>query len=56
MYLFYESEECFACMCACVYHVCDWCLGQEKVSDPGIRVTDGCELPCACWDPNLDPL
>ena len=22
----------------------------------GIRVLDGCELPCGCWELNLDPL
>jgi hypothetical protein len=30
--------------------------GQKRVSDsPGARVTDGCELPCGCWNLNLGP-
>jgi hypothetical protein len=23
---------------------------------PGTRVPDRCELPCGCWEPNLDSL
>jgi hypothetical protein len=29
----------------------------EKVSEPpGTGVTDGCEPPGRCWEPNPDPL
>ena len=27
----------------------------EDIGFPGTRVTDGCELPDGCWEPNLDP-
>lgn len=23
---------------------------------PGIKVTDSCEMPCRCWEPNSGPL
>jgi hypothetical protein len=28
----------------------------EGVGAPGTGVTDSCELPCGCWEPNLSPL
>lgn len=39
------------------------CVDSAHVQRPeedtilyGTRVTDGCELPGGCWEPNLDPL
>lgn len=29
---------------------------EEGVDSPGTGVPDGRELPCGCWDLNLDPL
>ena len=29
---------------------------QEGVRCPGTGVTDGCELPCGCWELNPGPL
>lgn len=28
----------------------------EGVSSPGVPVTDSCELPCGCWELNMDSL
>lgn len=25
---------------------------EESISSPGTRVTNGCDLPCGCWDSN----
>jgi hypothetical protein len=38
-----------------VYYVHIWCPGnlEEGIRCPGTRVTDGCELPYGCWEPNL---
>jgi hypothetical protein len=33
---------------ACIYPA-----GQKRASDP---ITDGCELPCGCWELNSGPL
>ena len=42
-------------MCPCVFLVPKKC--QKRVSDPpGTGVINGCELPCVCWELNLDPL
>jgi hypothetical protein len=42
------------CMCGCHLHV--WCLwnSEEKVKSPGTGAVDGCELPCGCWELNLE--
>ena len=29
---------------------------EEGIVSPRTNVTDGCELPCGCWQPNLGPL
>jgi hypothetical protein len=30
--------------------------GREgSISSPGIKVRDGCELPCVCWEQNPSP-
>ena len=34
---------------------CPW-RPEEDVRSSGIGVTDGDELPCGCWESNLDPL
>lgn len=41
-----------------MYLPCVWCLqGSEKgVGDPGTGITDGCKLPCACWEANVGSL
>jgi hypothetical protein len=40
-----------------VLHISVFCCcpqtHKKKVSDP---ITDGCELPCGCWDLNSGPL
>jgi len=38
-----------------VYSVLSACIpaGQKRASDP---ITDGCELPCGCWELNSGPL
>jgi hypothetical protein len=41
----------YVCVCVCVS------TESKKMSDPpGSGVTDGCELPCGCWDLNSGPL
>jgi hypothetical protein len=43
--------ECFGLHVCTLFYVYAWCLrGQEK------ELTDGCELPCECWEANPDPL
>lgn len=44
---------CVTVLLACVYVHPEhgWCPGS---SPPGTEVADGCEIPCGCWDPNLD--
>ena len=32
--------------------LCHW-RPEEGIGSPGIGVTDGCELPCGCWELNL---
>jgi hypothetical protein len=39
-------------LCIWVYH-CSLQTHQKRASDP---ITDGCELPCGCWDLNSVPL
>ncbi|EDL33388.1 mCG1045525, partial [Mus musculus] len=34
-------------------HCCCLQTHQKRVSDP---ITDGCELPCGCWELNSGPL
>jgi hypothetical protein len=29
---------------------------EEAIRSPESGVTDGCELPCECWDSNLGPM
>lgn len=41
----------FMCIGVCL-HVCL----SEGVGLPGTGNTDICELPCGCWELNLDPL
>lgn len=43
-------------VCMSVHHVHLWCLRrpEEAIGYPGI--TDGCELPCGCGEPNPAPL
>lgn len=38
--------------------LCAWYLRRPKegVGSPATEVRDLCELPCRCWEPNLDPL
>ncbi|KAL6069243.1 hypothetical protein STEG23_019702, partial [Scotinomys teguina] len=31
-------------------------VGEDSIGPPGAGVTDSCELPCGCWELNLDPL
>ena len=39
-----------------MYHMHAWCQrSEEGVGSPGTWVTDGCEPPCRCWEPNQDP-
>jgi len=37
-------------MYVCVPHVC--LVPREVIGSSGIRVTDGCELSCGCWEQN----
>ena len=39
-------------------HQCVQCLqrSEERARFPGIKVKDGCELPCGNWELDLDPL
>ena len=32
------------------------CSPEEGAESPGTGVKGGCELTCACWEPNLGPL
>lgn len=55
-------------LCAWVFclhlhvYLCTVCMPgthgvQKRASNsPSIRVTDGCELPCGCWESNWGPL
>lgn len=46
-----------ACMYAYHVYVPGSYRGQKQASDPSRSgVTYGCELPCGCWEPDLDPL
>lgn len=38
----------------CVWAWCHW-ESKEGVRSPVTGITDGCELPCECWEQNLDP-
>lgn len=29
---------------------------EDSVRSPGTSVTDGCEMPCGCWEPKLGSL
>lgn len=41
-----------ACLSLCATHVqCQESL-EDSVRSPGTRVTNGCEMPCRCWEPN----
>jgi hypothetical protein len=47
----------FACMCICV--LCAWMVPTEEDEDirsSGTVITNGCEPPCECWEPNLSPM
>jgi hypothetical protein len=41
-----------------LYHLHSCCPKKPGagVGSPGIGVTEGCELPCGCWESNLRPL
>ena len=43
-------------MYVCALQVCNPHSGQKRASDPQYRITDGCELPCGCWELNPGPL
>lgn len=47
--------ECFANMHLCVIYRGGWCpWGSEGgIRSPSTVATDGCKLPCWCWEPNL---
>lgn len=38
-------------ICMSVHHVCAWCP-RKGVGSPGTGVSNGCELPGGCWEPN----
>lgn len=44
--------------CVSLHRVCAWCLqmSEKGVGSPETIVTDGCEPPTECWEPNLSPL
>lgn len=37
-----------------MHHMCAEAYGGIK--SPRAGVADGCDLPCVCWESNLDPL
>lgn len=41
----------------CMYIVCVQCLRRSEggVRSPGTAVSEGCELPCKCWELNSGP-
>lgn len=44
-------------VCLCTTCTSDVHTGQKRVSDPSRPgVTEGCELPCGCWELNPGPL
>jgi hypothetical protein len=51
----------FVILCVCVLSACMYRVKQmlaearDNVRSPGTGVTDGYELPCGCWEPNLGP-
>ena len=52
--LILELDECFY---LCVTRVPGAHLGQKRLADPaGTGVVDDRELPCGCWESNLEPL
>jgi hypothetical protein len=44
---------CFTCLFFCVPYTC---LLPTEALMPGTGVTDGCRLPCECWELNSGPL
>lgn len=43
-----------ACICmACVQYLS---MPEEGNESPGTGATDGYQLPCGCWELNMDPL
>jgi hypothetical protein len=46
---------CFACMYVCMCLQSTW-RPEEVVRSPRTGGTDGCELPCWCWELNPGPL
>ena len=42
----------------CLHHMHAWYprRPEEGTGSPEIGVTDGCELPCRCWESNPSPL
>ena len=53
MFILFYMYGCFACMYVCTVWVQ---RSEEEVGSSGTGVTDGCELPCGCWEPNSGPL
>jgi hypothetical protein len=53
-----EAPLLFLLLILCVwgfYHMDAWCLWRpDQVRSPGTAATDGCELPCGCWELNLE--
>lgn len=44
-------------MSQCLHVLCaSGAQGDQGVRSPEIQVTDTCELPHECWEPNLGPL
>jgi hypothetical protein len=46
-------------LAVCLQTICVQCLQkpeQQGARSPGLRLTDGCELPCGCWKQNLGSL
>jgi hypothetical protein len=55
MYVYHAYDRCLHHVYDwCLHHVYDRCLPRSGVGTrcPGTEVTDGCEPPCRCWQPN----
>lgn len=42
----------------CLHDTHAWCLRRPEEGVGSLRTsdTDGCELPCECWEPNPSPM
>lgn len=49
---------CMSVACVFVHHVWPWCQKgpEDGTRSPRPGVMDGYKTPCACWEPNPDPL